>query len=269
MPITPTRSLGIANATAFERTGPALGLLLPVAAALILGSPRAATSAEPAKVFIYRCEIDGKRITRDRLIDECRNKVQQLLNADGSFNREIPPTLTIEEREKQELADRDREIKESRVKQEARVDRNLMQLYPNEAVHRKARDRALVEFQTSVARLEERIVLLKKERAPLELERQFYEPVGKPLPSALRAKIDANEASLSAQKELVQGQQGEVARINATYDIELVRLRKLWGGAQPGSLGPLPGPQQADAGAAMAPAIVAKTPATATKTTVK
>jgi hypothetical protein len=269
LPITPTRSLGIANATAFEPAGRALGLLLPAAAALILASPWPAISAEPAKAFIYRCEVDGKKITRDRPIDECRNKPQQLLNADGSFNREIAPTLTIEEREKQELVDRDREIKEARLKQEARVDRNLMQLYPNEATHRKARDKALIELQTSVKRLEDRIADLRKERVPLDLERQFYEPVGKPLPSALKSKIDANEASLSAQQELVQGQKGEVVRINATYDIELARLRKLWNGAQPGSLGPLPGPQQAEIAPAVAPAIVAKTPAIASKTTVK
>lgn len=269
MPITPTRSLGIANATASERAGRAAALLVAASAALILASPRPATSAEAVKVFIYRCEVDGKKITRDRPIDECRNKVQQRLNSDGSFNQEIPPTLTIEERERQEAAEREREIREAKLKQEARVDRNLMQVYPNEAAHRKARDRALVEFQASVKRLEERIAILQKERAPLELERQFYEPVGKPLPSALKAKIDANEASLTAQKELVQGQQGEVARINATYDIELARLRKLWAGAQPGSLGPLPGPQQSEVAAGMAPAIVAKTPAAPTKTTVK
>ncbi len=243
--------------------------MLSAAGALILASPLPTSAAEPVKALIYRCEVDGKKVTRDRPIDECRNKVQQLLNTDGSFNREIPPTLTVEEREKQETAEREREIKEARIKQEARVDRNLMQLYPNEAAHRKARDKALIDFQMSVKRLEDRITILKKDRVPLDLERQFYEPVGKPLPSALKSKIDANEASLSAQKELVQGQQGEVVRINATYDIELSRLRKLWGGAQPGSLGPLPGPQQADAAPAVAPAIVAKTPAAAVKTTVK
>jgi hypothetical protein len=39
-------------------------------------------------------------------------------------------------------------------------------------------------------------------------------------------------------------------RINRLFDAELERLRRLWAGAPPGSLGPLPGSPgpQADAG---------------------
>ena len=47
------------------------------------------------------------------------------------------------------------------------------------------------------------------------------------------------------RNRLVQNQVTETERINALYDAELGRLKKLWGGAQPGSLGPLP--QQAAA----------------------
>ena len=36
-----------------------------------------------------------------------------------------------------------------------------------------------------------------------------------------------------------------MVRINALYDVELARLKKLWSGAPPGSLGPMPGPQAA------------------------
>ena len=43
------------------------------------------------------------------------------------------------------------------------------------------------------------------------------------------------------RRSLAQNQVAETDRINALYDAELARLRKLWGGAQPGSLGPLPG----------------------------
>jgi len=58
----------------------------------------------------------------------------------------------------------------------------------------------------------------------------------------LKQQIDANDASLEAQNGLVQNQQTEIVRINALYDAELARLRKLWSGAPAGSLGPLPGP---------------------------
>jgi hypothetical protein len=58
----------------------------------------------------------------------------------------------------------------------------------------------------------------------------------------LRSAIDANDASLAAQQTALQNQQAEVGRINALYDEELVRLKKLWAGAPAGSLGPASGP---------------------------
>ncbi len=56
------------------------------------------------------------------------------------------------------------------------------------------------------------------------------------------SQLDANEASLDAQRSLIQNQQAEVVRINGLYDAELARLKKLWAGAPAGSLGPPPGP---------------------------
>ena len=71
-------------------------------------------------------------------------------------------------------------------------------------------------------------------------DRVLRQRVNKPLPTKLKQKLDANDAALEAQRSLVQNQQTEVVRINELYDVELARLRKLWGGAQPGSLGPVP-----------------------------
>jgi len=245
-----------------------LSLSFAVAAALILAGTSPASAAEADKPRIYRCDVDGKKVTRDRPIAECSNRVQYLLNGDGSVNREIAPTLTVEEREKKEQADLAREYREAQTKQEIRADRNLMQLYPNEAAHRKARDKALDEFRASVRNLEARIVLLVKERKPLLDESEFY--VGKPLPTKLKSALEANEVTLKAQRDLVEKQQSEVVRIQNNYDIELGRLRKLWAGAQPGSLGPIPGTQQSVAMPTSPPAaITARTPDAAGKPTVK
>ena len=252
---------------ASERAGRRRGLHLPALAALLLATTFSAAAADVGSApRIYRCLVDGKKVTRDRPIAECFDRVQYLLNADGSVNREIQPTLTVEERERKEQADLAREVKEARIKQEIRIDRNLLQLYPNEEAHRKARNKALEEFRASVKKLQTRIDALNKERKPLLDETEFY--VGKPLPSKLQSALDANGASLEAQRALVQNQESEVNRINATYDVELARLRKLWGGAPPGSLGPLPGTQQA-AALPTASAITATTPGSAGKTTMK
>jgi hypothetical protein len=82
------------------------------------------------------------------------------------------------------------------------------------------------------------------ERKNLEDEKLFYQNdrVHKPLPSWLEQKLGANDAALAAQRSLAQNQDFEVARINELYDLELARLKKLWAGAQPGSLGPVPQP---------------------------
>jgi hypothetical protein len=138
-----------------------------------------------------------------------------------------------------------------------------MQRFPNEAEHNKARTKALDDVRSAAKNSDARISLLMVDRKKLEDDKQFYvnEQVNKPLPTFLKQKLDANDAALAAQKSLAQGLDDEVKRINKLYDAELARLRKLWAGAQPGSLGPVPGPQ-----ATVAPAAASPSP-TALKTT--
>ena len=81
---------------------------------------------------------------------------------------------------------------------------------------------------------------LEAERKPLREEAEFYK--GKPLPTKLKTAIDANDASMDAQRSSSANQEAELVRINKIYDAELDRLRRLWAGAQPGSLGPMTTP---------------------------
>ena len=187
---------------------------------------------------IYTCtDASGKKLTSDRPIAECSAREQRVLNADGSVRRIVAPTPTAEERGEIEARE-GRAAAERAARQEAiRRDRNLLARYPNEAAHRKAREAALDDASKALRLAEARIVALAAERKPLTAEAEFY--VGKPLPTKLRTALDANDASTDAQRSLVQTQQAEVVRINALYDAELERLRKLWAGAQPGTLGPI------------------------------
>ena len=204
-----------------------------------------ARAADSPKTYIFQCEVNGKKVTSDRPIPECANKEQRQLNPDGSLYRIVKPTPTPDESEEMERKERERLAALANQNDAVRRDRNLMQRFPNEAAHKKARDKALDDLRVAAKNSEARIGLLLKERKKLEDEKQFYvnEQVNKPLPTLLKQKLDANEAALEAQKSLAQNQDSEVARINKLYDAELARLRKLWAGAQPGSLGPLPGPQ--------------------------
>jgi len=269
MPLPPTGSATASDATRFEkRIGP---LLL---AAVAIAVPAATRAAAPG-IPIIQCELNGKKVTSDRPIPECANKEQRELNPDGSLRRIIPPTPTADEVAAKEEKDRESKLEFAAKSDAVRRDRNLMQRFPDEATHRKAREKALEELRIAGKIYADRITVLTADKKKLEDEKYFYENerVHKPLPTQLRQRIDANDALLEAQKSLAQNQVTETTRINALYDAELARLRKLWGGAQPGSLGPLPGTQQVSAEtakAAPAPAAVsARTPDTTGKTTLK
>jgi hypothetical protein len=203
-----------------------------------LGSSPVARSQTPQAQIFSCTDSTGKKLTSDRPIPECNSREQRVLNTDGSVRRVVPPTPTADERSEIEAHERDA-VAERANKQEAiRRDRNLLARFPNEAAHRKAREAALEDVRKSVRLSETRLAELAVERKPLTDETEFY--TGKQLPAKLKTQLDANDATTEAQRALLQNQQLEVVRIVKRYDDELERLRKLWAGAQPGSMGVLP-----------------------------
>ena len=185
---------------------------------------------------IYTCtDASGKKLTSDRPIVECNSREQRMLNADGSVKSVRPPTMTADERAAAEEREREAFAERARQQEAVRRDRNLLARFPTEAAHRKQRELALDDVRKSLRQSEARLIALATERKPLTNEAEFY--VGKQLPLKLKLALDANDASVDAQKSLVQNQQIEILRIDKLYDNELERLKKLWGGAQPGSLG--------------------------------
>lgn len=211
---------------------------------------------------IYTCiDSKGRRLTADRPIPECSAKEQLVLNQDGSVRKVVPPTMTAEERLAAEA--KQRAAAEARMAQldAVRRDRNLMARYPNEAAHQRARESSLDTVRVAIKATEMRLRDLAQQRKPLKNEAEFY--LGKPLPPKLKAAIDANDAALEAQKASAATQEAELGRINGLYDIELERLRRLWAGAAPGTLGAL-NASAAPAAAAGAATGAAQRTATAT-----
>jgi hypothetical protein len=230
---------------------------LAAVATLVLTGNTGAVAAGQAPASgggIYTCIDDnGRRLTADRPIPECSAKEQRVLNKDGSVKGVHPPSLTAEERA--ELEARERRAAEARAAQieNARRDRNLVQRYRNEESHRRAREAALDTVRAAIRVSELRLADLERERKPLMDEVEFYK--GRAIPSKLRQKLEANDAAVEAQRVAAATQQAELDRITALYDAELERLKRLWAGAAPGSMGPLvAGPPPATA--AVAPAAV-------------
>jgi len=206
----------------------------PIAASCLALAALGAQAA-PAGDAIFTCvDANGKRLTSDRLIAECMGREQRVLNRDGSLQRVVPPAMTADERTDFEARE-SRRVAEQKAQQEAvRRDRNLMLRFPNEAAHAKAREAALDDIRQAVQNSEARFKVLAAERKPLMEEAEFY--LGKTLPARLKQQLDANDAATAAQRSLVQTQQAEIERINALYDVELARLKRLWAGASPGSI---------------------------------
>jgi hypothetical protein len=220
-------------------------LLLALGAALV---PSVSAQATVSATIFTCTDAQGRKLTSDRPIAECIGREQRVLNRDGSVQRIIPPTMTPDERAEAEAREQRRNA-EIKAQQEAvRRDRNLLQRFPNEAAHTKAREAALDDIRKSVHTSESRLKTLAVERKPLMEEAEFY--AGKKMPAQLKQQLDANDAATEAQKALVQNQQSEIGRINALYDAELLRLKKLWAGTPAGSLGPLPNASAPAPGAA-------------------
>jgi hypothetical protein len=235
--------------------------ILAATAVLVFGAGalnEAAAQAVPG--HIYSCtDPSGKRLTSDRPIPECNAREQRVLNADGSVKKVVPPALTAEELAEQEASERERQIKRVAELDAVRRDRNLRARYPTEASHKKARQSALEDLSRSMQASQKRLDLLAAERKPLLEEAEFY--TGRQLPPQLKQQLEGNETTAAAQRELIQNQQAEIQRINAAFDVELTRLRALWSGTPPGSLGPMDDSALPGAAAAAGPATGAAKPA--------
>ena len=202
--------------------------------------------APGANAAIYTCvDASGKKLTSDRPIPECSLRTQRVLNPDGSTRRMLEPAQTADERAEAEARERDRAAESVARLDAIRHDRNLLARFPNEAAHARARAAALDAGTKSLRLSEARLAALASDRKPLVDEAEFY--AGKKLPAKLKAQMDAVDVAAEAQRTLVANQQLEMARIDALYDQELERLKKLWGGAQPGSMGVLAGAKGASA----------------------
>lgn len=216
----------------------ALGVCLGLVPALVPVSA-AAQAAGSAGNGIYSCtDARGRRLTSDRPIIECLDREQRVMNNDGSTRTTLPPSMTANERAAVEEAQRQKLAEENARKDTIRHDRNLMARFPNEAAHNKAREAALDNLRDALKVSERRLAELEEERRPLLVEAEFYKT--KPMPPKLKSKLEYIEVAADAQRTLVVNQQAELVRINANYDDELARLKKLWGGALPGTVGPVP-----------------------------
>ena len=151
-----------------------------------------------------------------------------MLNPSGTVKAKVGPTLTAAERAELELKER-REIEErNRAIDEKRRDRALLTRYPNKGVHDQERAQALAQIGVVLQAAKTRLDELIKQRLAIDQEMEFYKKDPATAPAYLRRQLDENVLSQTVQRRFIGEQDGEIKRVNARFDDELVRLRQLW-----------------------------------------
>lgn len=199
-----------------------------IAAALLAGG-----MALPALAAdIYSCvDSKGRHITSDRPIIDCIDREQKQLNPSGTVRRTVPPSLTAEERAREEEKARRAQEEKARQTEEKKRDRALLARYPNKAAHDKERNAALGVADDVMAAANRRTALLVADRQKLDQELEFYPEKAK-MPARLKRQIEENTQQMGEQKRFIASMEGEKSRINARFDEELVRLKELWASQQ-------------------------------------
>lgn len=183
----------------------------------------------PSAGGVYTCiDAKGRKLTADRPIPECTDREQKILNPSGTVKARVGPTLTAQERADLELKEK-REIEErSRTADEKRRDRALLTRYPNKTIHDQERQEALTQIGVVIQAAKNRLEELIKQRAAVDAEMEFYKNDPSKAPAYVRRQQEENIQSQAVQRRFIGEQEGEIKRLNARFDDELVRLRQLW-----------------------------------------
>jgi hypothetical protein len=193
----------------------------------------AEVSAQPAraevKPGIYSCiDASGRRITSDRPIPQCLDREQRELGSSGTVKRVIPPSYTAEERARIDAEKRKEAEAQARIADERRRDKALFMRYPNKAAHDRERADALTQIDEVIAAVNKRAEALNQQRREIDTELEFYQNDPSKAPAWLRRKLEDNDHEQKTQQRFLFSQVEEKARVNARFDEELTRLRRLW-----------------------------------------
>lgn len=208
------------------------------AALLVWGGPGVAL-AQSTTAGIYTCtDSSGRRITSDRPIVECLDREQRQLSTSGLVRRVLPPSYTAEERAQLDALRKQEEEQRARLAEEKRRDRALLSRYPNLAAHNKERADTLRLIDDVISTVTKHERALAVQRKKIDTEMEFYQQDPSKAPKWLRSKLEDNLQQVAAQKLFLEQQVLEKQRINTRFDLELEKLRQLWGGTSANSGSP-------------------------------
>ncbi|NDP38298.1 MAG: DUF4124 domain-containing protein [Rhodoferax sp.] len=178
---------------------------------------------------IYTCvDARGRTLTSDRPIPDCNDREQKVLNPSGTVKARVSPTLTAQERAALDAREKVAQEDWARLNEEKRRDRALLARYPNQAVHDKERAEALAQIGVVRQAAMHRVQELLRQRAVINEEMEFYKKDPSKAPPSVRRQVDELAQSLAIQGRFIADQESELKRVNARFDEELTRLKRLW-----------------------------------------
>jgi hypothetical protein len=180
-----------------------------------------------AEAQSYRCTgKDGKKYYGQSVPPQCLGMPVEQLDAQGMVTKRIGAAASATEREKKAAEDEERKKREITTKEEGRRSRALLATYTSAKEIENARARALEENHAAVKDVEGKIALLKKRKADLTKELDFFQGKNKP-PAKLGLDIKDAEIDIAAQEGLLAAKKREVDSINAKYDDDKKRYLEL------------------------------------------
>ena len=195
----------------------------------LLWAARAASALAQSPGGIYTCvDGNGRKLTSDRPIPACIDREQKILNPSGTVRGNIAPALSPQELAAQEQKEKLLAQERNRKDEEKRRDRALLVRYPNRAAHDEERVEALKQIEVVKAAATNRVAELKRQRSLLDEEMEFYKKDPSKAPLRLRRQVEELTESLVVQTRFITDQDGEIKRVSARFDEELVRLKVLW-----------------------------------------
>lgn len=178
---------------------------------------------------IYTCiDAKGRKLTSDRKIPECTDREQKVLNPSGTLKSRVGPDLTAQQREQLEAKNRAQQKEIARQDEEKKRNRALLARYPNADAHQKERLEALGQISLVKLAAVKRVSDLQAERAKLLEEMAFYAKDPSRAPVNLRQQLETVTQALEVQTRFMTDKDQEMARTNARFEEELLRLQPLW-----------------------------------------
>lgn len=196
---------------------------LKTALFLSLALPMAGVHAQ-----IYMCkDASGRTLTSDRPIPECADRAVRELDKSGRTRRDIPAPMTAEEKRRFQREDEKRKAEEALAEEQRRSDRLLRARFKSEADIEEARKRALEQVDDRIRRDRASLASAEKQQQQAEAEADALKKKNAKVPTVLQHRIDDASQTVGAARKAIQGNEADIAEVNAKHDALLKRFREM------------------------------------------